>query len=651
MRVIIKSISLLNFKGVRDFTADFNADITEFRGENGTGKTTLNDAFSWLLYGKDSMGRSDFQIKTLDSDNNVIEKLPHEVSAVLDVDGTEISLRKSFKEIWKKPRGKAEEEFSGHETECFWNDVPVKQTEYKQKISEICDEDTFRLITNPAYFFTMKKENQRNFLINLAGEITNEDLVSRHPEFQKLVNDMTGKTTEEYGREIGAKIKRIKAECESIPDRIDERKRDVPQVEDWNTLEAEISDKNAQIEKIEKSMHSELEAYNNAVKVQKDKIQKKADLEVKYSQKKQELVSARSKKFYDDSTRQQKLRSDKEFNERNIKILQSRIEDNNKADLELSQKREQLLADRKQITARHIEFNDNDQQFVCPTCGRQLEASDIEAKKADMTAKFNAETARLLDANTKNGLAIKSQRESLAADSAKCQQMIDQYKSEIKNIEADPLLNAVLTQPDTSDVVNDADLLMIQKEIDVLKEDIEKNIIQPADQTQHKQQIADLQRDINDLRVRLNNKQIIENNQKRIEELEKQFKIQNDEIASLEGVQFQITQFKKCLISEVEESINSMFSFVKFKMYEQQINGGERETCEALIDGVPYSTNVNTAARVNAGIDVINAICKSYDVYAPIFVDNRESVTKLIQTQSQIVNLFKDSNYTFLTKI
>ena len=338
MRVIIKSISLLNFKGVRDFTADFNADITEFRGENGTGKTTLNDAFSWLLYGKDSMGRSDFQIKTLDSDNNVIEKLPHEVSAVLDVDGTEISLRKSFKEIWKKPRGKAEEEFSGHETECFWNDVPVKQAEYKQKISEICDEDTFRLITNPAYFFTMKKENQRNFLINLAGEITNEDLVSRHPEFQKLVSDMTGKTTEEYGREIGAKIKRIKAECESIPDRIDERKRDVPQVEDWNALEAEISDKNAQIEKIEKSMHSELEAYNNAVKVQKDKIQKKADLEVKYSQKKQELVSARSKKFYDDSTRQQKLRSDKEFNERNIKIAHDRIDSNNKQDLELSQK-------------------------------------------------------------------------------------------------------------------------------------------------------------------------------------------------------------------------------------------------------------------------------------------------------------------------
>ena len=94
-----------------------------------------------------------------------------------------------------------------------------------------------------------------------------------------------------------------------------------------------------------------------------------------------------------------------------------------------------------------------------------------------------------------------------------------------------------------------------------------------------------------------------------------------------------------------------MFSYVRFKMYEQQINGGERETCEALVDGVPYSTNVNTAARVNAGIDVINAISRELNVYAPIFVDNRESVTKLIPTDSQIVNLFKDSNYTFLTKI
>jgi len=651
MKVIIKSISLLNFKGVRDFHADFNSDITEFRGENGTGKTTLNDAFCWLLYGKDSIGRSDFQIKTLDSDNNVIEKQPHEVSAVLDVDGTEIRLRKSFNEIWKKPRGKAQEEFSGHETECFWNDVPVKQAEYKQKISEICDEDTFRLITNPAFFFMMKKENQRNFLINLSGEITNEDLAARHPEFQKLVNDMTGKTTEEYGREIGAKIKRIKAECESIPDRIDERKRDVPAVEDWNAIETEIQSKQQQIDNIEKQISSEIEAYNSAVSVQKEKIQKRSNLEVQFTQKKQELVSARTKQYYDNKQKQDKLRSDKNFAERQIQTLSDRKSSNDKQLQDLASKRESLLAEWKQIKARTLTFDDQSADFICPTCKRPLDASDIEAKKQQMTASFNAETARLLEVNVSRGKEVNAQRERIEADNKQIDADYDRLTAEIKELEANPLFNAALTQPDTSDVVNDPALVEIQKQIDALSKEIDGQIIQPADQTQQKTQRQQLQQEISQLRVRLGNKQIIENNDKRIKELEDQFQKQNDEIATLEGVQFQIAQFKKCLISEVEEKINSMFSYVRFKMYEQQINGGERETCEALVDGVPYSTNVNTAARVNAGLDVINAISRAYDVYAPIFVDNRESVTKLIQTDSQIVNLFKDSNYTFLTKI
>jgi DNA repair exonuclease SbcCD ATPase subunit len=651
MRVIIKSISLLNFKGVRDFKADFDANVTEFRGENGTGKTTLNDAFDWLLYGKDSFGRSDFQIKTLDSNNHVIEKLPHEVSAVLDVDGEEIRLRKCFTEIWKKPRGKAEEEFAGHNVERYWNDVPVKEKEYNEKIAQICNEEVFRLITNPFYFFAQKKEYQRNFLIQLAGSVTDEQLAMLHPEFQKLVEDMSGKTTDEYNREIGAQIKRIKADNEGIPERIDERKRDVPQAEDWSALEAEISAKNAQIETVEKEMHSEIEAYNAAVSKQKEKIQRKADLEVKYSQKKQDLVSAVNRKYYEDKQKQSKLHDDKRYYENSIQTENSMIESNNKQDADLARNRESLLAEWKQIKTRTLTFDDNDRAFVCPTCGRQLEAHDIEAKKAEMTAAFNAETSRLLEANMSKGQSVKSQRDRIAEDTAKRQSMIQQYKSEIQKIESDPLFNAILTQTDASSVVNDADLVKMQTEIDALKAEIEQTIIQPADQTQNKQKIADLQREINELRVRLNNKQIIENNAKRIEELESQFKTQNEEIARLEGVQFQISQFKKCLIEEVESKINALFSFVRFKMYEQQINGGERETCEALVDGVPYSTNVNTAARVNAGIDVINAISKSHEIYAPIFVDNRESVTKLIDSDSQIINLFKDSNYTFLTKI
>ena len=652
MKVTIKSISLLNFKGIRSFSTDFNADVTEFRGDNGTGKTSLNDAFDWLLYDKDSSGRNNFQIKTLDEQNNVIERIPHEVSAVLDVDGTEIRLRKCFVEVWKKKRGKSEEEFSGHTVERYWNDVPITEKEYNEKIAAICNEEVFRLITNPAYFFSLKKEYQRNFLIQLAGNITNETLAVLHPEFQQLVSDMSGKTTDEYNREIGAQIKRIKADSEGIPQRIDERKRDVPQSEDWNALEAEISSKQSDIDAIEKQISSELEAYNNAVAKQREKIQKKSSLEVEYSKKKQDLVGARTKQYYEQYSEKDRLKVRIQNAEYSIRTERESIEANDRMLATYAQQREDLLAEWRTIKARTITFdNPDDERFICPTCKRPLEAEDIARKQQELTAAFNAETSRLLEDNSRRGKAVKASRERLEQDTKTREQRIAQYEAEIEQAKQNPLFNAVLTMPDTANVVDDPDLVKIQKQIDELTADIETNIILAADQTEKKQRRAQLQQEVTDLRDRLKNRERIEANDKRIKELEAQFKTQNDEIARLEGVQFKIAKFKKCLIDEVESKINSLFSYVRFKMYEQQINGGERETCEALVNGVPYSTNVNTAARVNAGIDVINAICKANGIYAPLFIDNKESITKVIPTESQLVLLTKDENYTFITKI
>ena len=161
----------------------------------------------------------------------------------------------------------------------------------------------------------------------------------------------------------------------------------------------------------------------------------------------------------------------------------------------------------------------------------------------------------------------------------------------------------------------------------------------------------ELQKEVSEIRVKLSDKERIEAAENRIKELESQYQTQQAEIAMLEGELDQIADMKHAYIDKVESTINSMFSIVKFKMYEQQINGGEAETCEALVDGVPYSTNLNTAARINAGIDIINAISKHNDVYAPIFIDNRESITSLIDTEAQVINLIKDENYKFLTNI
>ena len=97
-------------------------------------------------------------------------------------------------------------------------------------------------------------------------------------------------------------------------------------------------------------------------------------------------------------------------------------------------------------------------------------------------------------------------------------------------------------------------------------------------------------------------------------------------------------EFAKERVKLVEDKINSMFTMVKFKMFDTQINGGVVETCEAVVDGVPYSTQ-NNAMVINIGIDIINAICRSENISAPIFVDNSESINSILPTLSQLIRL------------
>jgi exonuclease SbcC len=653
MNITIKRISLLNFKGVRQFDTDFDEKETTFRGDNATGKTTLFDAFTWCLYDKDSQGRSNFQVKTLDEHNEVIWKQPHEVTVVLDVDGEEVTIRKSLKEVWTKKRGKMEAEFTGHTVERFWNDVPVKEKEFNEKINEICKEETFRLITNPMYFLNnLSVKDQREFLIRLAGEITPEDIAAKHAEFQKLVEDMSGKTADEYAREIGSKIKRIKTEAETLPARIDERKRDTPESYDWDALQKEIDTKQGELDEVEKSLQSLVDSYNAASKEQRERMQHKSDLEISLEKKRNELKNALTKSYFENKSKQAQIRQQIDTYERDIKYY-SRLKNSSiDEDKALYDKRETLVSEWHEIKKRYFDRDSIDRnEFVCPTCHRKLEESNIDEQIDKMEGNYNAETTRLLDENKKKGLAIKQKRETIAQTIEAYEKKISEITDAMEKLTKDPYFDAVFDEPDTSHIDDEPEIKKIKKAISEADQEIRTHIVAEPMTDEIKVKRVTLQNEINNLKVKLGNKQQIERNEARIAELEKQYKKQNEEISELEGVLFQIDQFKHTVIDEVENTINGMFSFVRFKMYEQQINGGERETCEALVNGVPYSTNVNTAARVNAGIDIINAICRKENVHAPIFIDNRESVTNVIDTDSQIVNLVKDENYTYLTRM
>ena len=276
--VIIKEIRLLNFKGLRDLTVEFDPALTEIYGRNGIGKTSIFDGFTWLLFGKNSEDRKQFGIKTYDEAGNIIPKLPHEVSAVLRVDGEVVTLCRRFNEKWTKKRGSAVEEFVGHEEERLYNNVPCSVKEWNEKIAAICPEQVFKFITNPLYFTSQSVDTQRSMLFRMAGGITDEEIAAGNADFAALLASLTGKTMEEYKKEIAAKKRRLKTEIEAIPERIDERRRDVPEAEDWAALEEELRQKQEALAKVEEQINDASKAYAAANEERLATVRKISDL-------------------------------------------------------------------------------------------------------------------------------------------------------------------------------------------------------------------------------------------------------------------------------------------------------------------------------------------------------------------------------------
>ena len=114
--------------------------------------------------------------------------------------------------------------------------------------------------------------------------------------------------------------------------------------------------------------------------------------------------------------------------------------------------------------------------------------------------------------------------------------------------------------------------------------------------------------------------------------------------SKLDGILFLCEEFTRYKVKFIEESINRRFSMVRFRLFREQINGGLEDCCDVTVDGVPFGEGLNTGARFNAGIDIINTLSRHYGAQVPLFVDNAESVTPLAQADTQVIRLVVSEN-------
>ncbi|MDD6913781.1 MAG: ATP-binding protein [Phocaeicola plebeius] len=638
----LKSLILVNFKGVRNLEVVFTDQRTIISGDNGTGKTTIFDAFTWLLFGKDSTGRSDsnFNIKTIDPlTKKPILHLEHSVTGVISVDGKEMKLQRNYVEKWVKPRGTTEETLKNHETEFYLNDVKLAtKKEYESEVAAILTEDIFRMITNPFYFISLKVDAQKELLFDMAGGISDDEVAAIKPEYIELLAQLSGRSLSQFSKEVAAKKKACNDVLAVIPSQIDTARRLMPESEDWEALEIELQKKKQRLTEIDNQI-------TDKSKINEQENQRKLEIQRTIGDKRMSLVN-----------RQNEIRASAGAERNEVMMKLKDLEYNHKSetrDLELNrsslsnceseiQRIEDTLSvlrnEYRKINAETIQYPEG--AFVCPTCKRQLEVDDIETKQNELLANFNQNKAKRLKENKDKGFSLVELKKKKEAERDSIISKIKESEDRIVLIEREIEVQKA-NMPEAPDVdamiKNDPTCISLNNEIADLNNQL--NIeSKPVDVSELRFAKSSLDDNIQELYKRLAKRDQIERAKKEIEELEEK-RIQNNQAkADLEKWEFTVMSFQKDKDAKLIEKINSMFEVVSFSFVTEQLNGGEKLTCVCTVNGTPYP-DVNTAGKVNAGLDIINAICKYKGVSAPIFIDNSESVNKIIPTISQVINL------------
>lgn len=636
-QITLLRLTLTNFKGIRSFTLDTQGSVAIY-GDNAVGKTTLFDAFTWLLFDKDSQNKKDFQIKTLDARGSVLHGLNHEVEATLLIDGSQTTLRKVYSEKWTKKRGSATAEFSGHSTDYFVDGVPVKMNEYKERVDQIVSEDVFKLLTSPTYFNEqLKWQDRRKILLQVCGDVSDEEVIASNSELAKLPSVLNGRSIEDHRKVIAARRTEINKELDKIPVRIDEVVRSKPDTSglDERDIEESIFTLRMQIEGKELEEFRIRSGSEVAVKekrlweIEGELLEIKNRLQAGTLEKvvtKRQEVSA-LKGDYDELVRQ--VRDKHRTIERNKQWIVER-------QAEVDRLRQQWHEANNEALEHHHDEN-------CPTCGQVLPEEQLQAAHQKVQADFNRQKAERLEQITAKGKAAAEEAKRLEQENTEFAQAIEELEQqlatrehEIRVIEAE--LNDLQTgikdvESAPQYIQKKQEAVVIQQEIDQLRASVQEAVAKV------REEIATMKAQVQTLEQEKAKFAQVHAAEQRIAELAARERELTAEYERLEQELFLTEEFIRTKVNLLEEKINSRFQFARFKLFEQQINGGLAEVCETTYNGVPYSGGLNNAARINVGLDIINTLSEHYGITAPIFIDNAEAVTSLIQTAGQQIRL------------
>lgn len=638
-RIALERLIFHNFKGFRDFTLSAHGGNVDAFGNNGSGKTTLFDGFTWLLSGKDSNNRTDFEIKELDSTGNVRQhKLEHEVEGIFLVNGKRKAYRRVYAEKWTKKRGALTDSLEGHETAYYLDGVPVTKKEYDADVAQLMPEEMFKLLTSPTYFNEqIKWQDRRKLLLEVCGDVTDAEVIHSNKELQPLEGILRERDIDKHKAVVAERMKRINQEIKDIPIRVSEAQRGMPEVaelseevlhDDLQLLQQRVADKEQELVRLQNGGQT-AELQRQVAEIDSKQLGIKTMLQTS-------ALDAVARQREHVTGLQRELDS----LIRTADDYQYKIRTHEQRITNLDQERAQLRSEFTTVNAEGFTHTANDD---CPACGQLLPEHRRQEVLEKAQAEFNRKKADRLEAIQSRGRAAKSESDQLTEEieqfRIKLEQSTEQQQLLTDRVQADEMELSNL-RSNVQDPSNNEEYRSLQEERSHIcrqMDEIQQNtaIAQQA----IRENIVELQREISSYQGELAKFDQVRRQQARITELDQQEKALASEYERLQHELFLIEEFTRGKVSMLQSRIDSKFKYARFRLFEEQINGGLREVCDTLYNGVPYNGGLNNAARINVGLDIINTLSEHFGVTAPIFVDNAESVTQLIHTDTQLIRL------------
>ena len=630
----IKRLELENFKCHKSLKLDFEGGNASIYGDNASGKTSIYDALTWLLFGKDSQGNGEknIEIKPLDANGEVKDHLAvTAVEAVLDVNGEEVTLRRTYKEVWTTKRGSSQATYDGNTSDYYVDGVPCKRNAFQEKVNELVDEDTFRMLTSVSHFANaISWQDRRAVLFRVAGVMDDAQILATNEEFAPLVESMGRLSLDDYKKKLLAEKRKFVGAKTEIPARISECQKTIEDVSglDFAGAKAKADALNAKLE----SISAEIVAveHNNAADQKRMEI-REAQLEMNalYNENKAYRASQAS--------------GTPDIYGMNIRLTAMQTQHSKKKAAMENESAYIADLDKRINEYRSRWMSMNGDTFTggsCPTCGQNLPAAQLQAAREQ----FEANKQKRLNDILQTANSYKESKAQAEDRFNKGIEEVTQLETEIADIRVQ-IAAAEAAKVEPKDMEHYAENAhSLNEKIQKLNGELADIMMGTAAVVEKLgQEKRDIMRQISEQMAIVNKESLLDYSKQRIESLRADAQNAAECLEAIEKMLYLMDEYSRYKTSFVEDSINGLFRIARFRLFREQANGGIEDRCDVVHDGVPY-ISVNNGMKINLGIDIINTLSVAYGVRVPLFVDNAERVTQLEKGGSQIIRLVVSEN-------